>query len=139
MDQPTHIPLLAEFVHETTQCDEEIYSSSHWMVSWGNRIKKRYMGRQEASTVQGTQYNRQYRKFYRLQMQEHLLKRVKLVYNNNANTQIASVIVKLEFFACFCRLAIRSSVRFRTFNFSNSIICKLKLRCCGFGFGIYLG
>jgi hypothetical protein len=30
-------------------------------------------------------------------MQEHLLKRVKPVYNNNANTQIASVIVKSDF------------------------------------------
>ena len=58
-------------------------------------------------------------------MQEHLFKRVKPVYITNANTQIAIVIVKSDFLACFCRLAIRSSVRLRTFNFSNSINFKL--------------
>ena len=89
----------------------------------GKQDQKKEYG--EASTVQGRQYNKVYNYSYRLQMQEHLLDRVKKVYNNNATTQIAIVIEKSDFFACFWRLAIRSSVRLSTFNFSNSIIFKL--------------
>jgi len=65
----------------------------------GKQDQKKEYG--EASTVQGRQYNKVYNYSYRLQMQEHLLDRVKKVYNNNATTQIAIVIEKSDFFACF--------------------------------------
>ena len=63
---------------------------------------------------------------------------VNAVYSNNASRQKARVYVKSEMreLAWLWSVAIRSSVRLRTFNFSVSIFSMLWLRGGGLGFAI---